>query len=65
MNNNIFCVEYKEVAECDLNIPAGEISEIEHPKLRLVEKASQSEPHLPPFFIQPEEGESALSKFFP
>ena len=65
MNNNIFSVEYEEVAECDLNLPAGEISEKEHPKLRLVEKASQSEPHLSPFSIQPEEGESALSKFFP
>ena len=65
MNNNIFCLEYEEVAECDLNLPAGEISEKEHPKLRLVEKASQSEPHLSPFSIQPEEEESALNKFFP
>ncbi len=65
MNNNSFCTKHEEIEECGLNLPAEEIREKEHPKLRLVEKASQSEPYSPTCFIQPEERESEPSKIFP
>lgn len=63
--NNSFRVEYEDIAECDSNLPAEEIRENEHPKLRLVKKVAQPETHLTLFSFQPEEGESGSPGFSP
>lgn len=64
MSNNIFCVEYEEVAERDLNLPAEQITEKKQPNLKLVEKAGQSEPYVSLFAFQPEEDGQELPKLF-